>query len=78
MNATFYNLKTIEEKIAYLKNNELELPNIDKYNSEWDEKRHRIMTDLYSYPDRTVEYEYTDELGRQVKGKRVEKLNRIP
>ena len=46
MNATFYNLKTIEEKIAYLKNNELELPNIDKYNSEWDEKRHRIMTDL--------------------------------
>ena len=27
MNATFYNLKTIEEKIAYLKNNELELPN---------------------------------------------------
>ena len=78
MDATFYNLKTIEEKIAYLKNNELELPNIDKYNSEWDEKRHRIMTDLYSYPDRTVEYEYTDELGREVKGKRVEKLNRIP
>ena len=78
MNATFYNLKTIEEKIAYLKNNELELPNIDKYNSEWDEKRHKIMTDLVSYPDRIVEYEYTDELGRQVKGKRVEKLNRIP
>ena len=78
MNETFYNLKTIEEKIAYLKNNQLELPNIDKYNSEWDEKRHRIMTDLVSYPDRIVEYEYKDELGRQVKGKRVEKLNRIP
>ena len=78
MDATFYNLKTIEEKIAYLKNNQLKLPNIEKYNSEWDEKRHRIMTDLVSYPDRIVEYEYTDELGRQVKGKRVEKLNRIP
>ena len=74
MNETFYNLKTIEEKIAYLKNNELELPNIDKYNSEWDEKRHKIMTDLVNYPDRIVEYEYKDELGREVKGKRVEKL----
>ena len=78
MNETFYNLKTIEEKIAYLKNNELELPNIEKYNSQWDENRHRIMTDLYSYPDRTVEYEYIDELGMKREGKRLEKLNRIP
>ena len=78
MNETFDNLGTIGEKIAYLKDNGLELPNIEKFNSEWDENQHKIMTDLYNYPNRIVEYEYTDENGREQKGKRIEQLNRIP
>jgi len=78
MDEKFNNLQTIGEKIAYLKDNGLELPNIEKYNSEWYENRHRIMTDLYNYPDRIVEYEYTDVEGKKQEGKRVEKLNRIP
>lgn len=78
MDEKFNNLQTIGEKIAYLKDNGLELPNIEKYNSEWYENRHRIMTDLYSYPDRIVEYEYTDAEGKKQEGKRIEKLNRIP
>jgi len=78
MNETFDNLGTIGEKIAYLKDNGLELPNIEKFNSEWDESKHKIMTDLYNYPNRIVEYEYTDENGKEQKGKRIEQLNRIP
>lgn len=78
MDEKFNNLQTIGKKIAYLKDNGLDLPNIEKFNSEWDENRHRIMTDLYNYPDRIVEYEYTDEEGKKKEGKRIEKLNRIP
>lgn len=78
MHEKYYQLKTIGEKIAYLKDNGFPLPNIEKFESEWDEKRHRIMTDLYAYPDRTIEYEYVDELGQKKKGKRLERLNRIP
>ncbi|ASK29743.1 portal protein [Chryseobacterium sp. T16E-39] len=78
MDEKFNNLQTIGEKIAYLKDNGIPLPNIEQYNAEWDETRHRIMTDLYNYPDRIVEYEYTDELGQKKEGKRIEKLNRIP
>lgn len=78
MDEQFNNLSTIGEKIAYLKDNGLELPNIEQFNNEWDENKHRIMTDLYNYPDRIVEYEYTDEEGKKKEGKRIEKLNRIP
>lgn len=78
MDEKFNNLQTIGEKIAYLKDNGFDLPNIEKFNSEWDENRHRIMTDLYNYPDRIVEYEYTDQEGNKKEGKRIEKLNRIP
>lgn len=78
MNEKYYELKTIGEKLAYLKDNGLKLPDIDTYNSEWDEKRHRIMTDLSAYPDRIVEYEYENELGVKKQGRRLEKLNRIP
>ncbi|AZA49730.1 phage portal protein [Chryseobacterium carnipullorum] len=78
MDEKFNNLSTIGEKIAYLKDNGLELPNIEQFNNEWDEKKHRIMTDLYNYPDRIIEYEYTDENGEKKEGKRIEKLNRIP
>ncbi|WP_223559607.1 phage portal protein [Chryseobacterium lathyri] len=78
MDEKFNNLSTIGEKIAYLKDNGLELPNIEQFNNEWDENKHRIMTDLYNYPDRIVEYEYTDEEGKKKEGKRIEKLNRIP
>ncbi|NML70053.1 phage portal protein [Chryseobacterium sp. RP-3-3] len=78
MNEYFNNLSNIGEKIAYLKDNGLELPNIEQFNNEWDESKHRIMTDLYNYPNRTVEYEYTDEEGKKREGKRIEYLNRIP
>ena len=78
MDEKYYQLQTIGEKIAYLKDNGIPLPNIEQFNSEWDEARHRIMTDLYNYPDRIVEYEYTNELGEKKEGKRIEKLNRIP
>lgn len=78
MDEKYYQLQTIGEKIAYLKNNGLELPNIEQFNSEWDETKHRIMTDLYNYPDRIVEYEYTDQEGNKKEGKRTEKINRIP
>jgi SPP1 family phage portal protein len=78
MDEKFNNLSTIGEKIAYLKDNGLELPNIEQFNNEWDENKHRIMTDLYNYPDRIIEYEYTDENGEKKEGKRIEKLNRIP
>lgn len=78
MDEKFNNLSTIGEKIAYLKDNGLELPNIEQFNNEWDENKHRIMTDLYNYPNRTVEYEYTDEDGKKREGKRIEYLNRIP
>lgn len=78
MDEKFNNLSTIGEKIAYLKDNGLELPNIEQFNNEWDENKHRIMTDLNNYPDRIVEYEYTDEEGKKKEGKRIEKLNRIP
>lgn len=78
MDEKYYQLQTIGEKIAYLKDNGIPLPNIEQFNSEWDETRHRIMTDLYNYPDRIVEYEYTDEKGEKKEGKRIEKLNRIP
>ncbi len=78
MDEKYYQLQTIAEKIAYLKDNGIPLPNIEQFNSEWDETRHRIMTDLYNYPDRIVEYEYTDEAGNKKEGKRIEKLNRIP
>jgi SPP1 family phage portal protein len=78
MDEKYYQLQTIGEKIAYLKDNGIPLPNIEQYNAEWDETRHKIMTDLYNYPDRIVEYEYTNELGEKKEGKRIEKLNRIP
>lgn len=78
MDEKYYQLQTIGEKIAYLKDNGISLPNIEQYNMEWDETRHRIMTDLYNYPDRIVEYEYADEEGKKREGKRIEKLNRIP
>jgi len=78
MDEKFNNLSTVGEKIAYLKDNGIPLPNIEQYNAEWDETRHKIMTDLYNYPDRIVEYEYTDEKGKKKEGKRIEKLNRIP
>lgn len=78
MNEQFNNLKTIQEKIAYLKDNGLELPNIEKFNSEWDESKHKIMTDLYNYPDRIVEDEYEDANGITQKTSRIQKLNRIP
>lgn len=78
MDEKFLNLKTIAEKIAYLKNNGLELPNIEKYNSEWDESRHRIMIDLYNYPDRIIDDEYTDAEGVTQQTKRIQKLNRVP
>ena len=48
MNEYFNNLKTIADKIAYLKNNGIPLPDIATFNSQWDEKRHRIMTDLHA------------------------------
>lgn len=78
MEEKYYQLQTIGEKIAYLKDNGIPLPNIEQFNNEWDESKHRIMTDLYNYPDRIVEYEYTDEEGNKKEGKRIEKLNRIP
>lgn len=78
MNEQFGNLKTIGEKIAYLKDNGLELPNIEKFNSEWDESKHRIMTDLYNYPDRIIEDEFEDPEGNTHTTKRIQKLNRIP
>lgn len=78
MDENYYQLQTIGEKIAYLKDNGLELPDIEKYNSEWDESRHRIMTDLYNYPDRIVEEEYTDEKGNVKTTKRIQKINRVP
>ena len=78
MNEYFKNLPTIADKIAYLKDNGLELPNIEKYNSEWDESKHRIMTDLYNYPDRIIDDKYTDIDGIVRKTKRIQKLNRIP
>lgn len=78
MNEYFLNLKTIEEKIAYLKDNGIPLPDIEKYNSEWDESKHRIMTDLYNYPDRIIEDETEDANGVVQKTSRIQKLNRIP
>lgn len=78
MNEYFNNLKTIEEKIAYLKDNGIPLPDIEKYNSEWDESKHRIMTDLYNYPDRIIEDETEDADGNIQKTSRIQKLNRIP
>ncbi|KAA0126462.1 phage portal protein [Chryseobacterium sp. SN22] len=78
MDEKFNNLNTIGEKIAYLKDNGLQLPNIEQFNNEWDEHKHRIMTDLYNYPDRIVDYDYIDESGQKKEGKRIEKLNRIP
>nr|WP_317173179.1 phage portal protein [Chryseobacterium manosquense] len=66
------------DKIAYLKDNGIPLPDIEKYNSEWDESKHRIMTDLYSYPDRIIDDEYTDIDGTVRETKRIQKLNRIP
>ena len=78
MNEQFNNLKTIQEKIDYLKDNGLELPNIEKFNSEWDESKHKIMTDLYNYPDRIIDDEYTDIDGTVRETKRIQKLNRIP
>ncbi|QNS40209.1 phage portal protein [Chryseobacterium manosquense] len=78
MNEYFNNLKTIADKIAYLKDNGIPLPDIEKYNSEWDESKHRIMTDLYSYPDRIIDDEYTDIDGTVRETKRIQKLNRIP
>lgn len=78
MNEQFDNLKTIQEKIDYLKDNGLELPDIEKYNSEWDESKHRIMTDIYNYPDRIIDDEYTDIDGTVRETKRIQKLNRIP
>lgn len=78
MNEQFNNLKTIQEKIDYLKDNGLELPNIEKFNSEWDESKHKIMTDLYNYPDRIIDDEYEDADGNIQSTKRIQKLNRIP
>ena len=44
MNETYYSLATIQERIDYLKNNGIPLPDIATFNSQWDEKQHRIMT----------------------------------
>lgn len=78
MEEKYYQLTTIGEKIAYLKDNGLELPNIEKYNSEWDENKHRIITDIVSYPDPIGEDEWTDEHGIKQTKKVFKKLNRIP
>lgn len=78
MEERYYQLTTIGEKIAYLKDNGLELPNIEKFNNEWDEKKHRIMTDFYNYPDPIIEDEYIDEAGNKQVRKILKKLNRIP
>lgn len=78
MDEKFNNLGNIQEKIAYLKDNGLELPDIEKYNSEWDESKHKIMTDLYNYPDRIIDDEHTDIDGTVRETKRIQKLNRIP
>ena len=78
MDEKYYQLQTIGEKIAYLKDNGLELPDIEKYNSEWDEKRHKIMTDRVAYPDPIIEDEYTDEYGKKQVRKIPKKLVRVP
>lgn len=78
MDEQYYQLQTIGEKISYLKDNGLELPDIEKYNSEWDEKRHKIMTDRVAYPDPILEDEYTDEFGKKQTRKVPKKLVRVP
>jgi SPP1 family phage portal protein len=77
MEEKYYQLTTIGDKIAYLKDNGLDLPNIEKYNSEWDEKQHRIMTDYYAYPDPIIEDEYEED-GIKKKRKILKKLVRVP
>lgn len=78
MDEKYYQLQTIGEKIAYLKDNGLELPDIEKYDSEWDEKRHKIMTDYVAYPDKVIEDDYVDENGEKKVRKKTQKLVRVP
>ena len=53
------------------------LPEIDKFNKEYDVKKHAIFTDLVRYPDRTVITDYIDDKGVQQKKTTTLKLNRI-
>ncbi|MEG0848527.1 MAG: phage portal protein [Flavobacterium sp.] len=54
------------------------LPDIEKYNSEWDENKHRIMTDLVAYPDPIVIDVVKDAEGVERETRSIKKLNRIP
>lgn len=78
MEEKYYQLSTIEEKIIYLKDNGIGLPNIERYNNEWDQEKHRIMTDHAAYPDPIIEDVFIDEKGVEHKKKVFKKLNRIP
>ena len=79
MEEKYYQLTTIGEKIAYLKDNGLELPNIEKFNNEWDEEKHKIMTDFLTYPNPTpIVEDYTDSEGVKRTKTTIKKLNRIP
>lgn len=79
MNERYYSLATIQERIDYLKNNGIPLPDIATFNSQWDEKQHRIMTDILAYPDPDpVVSKYKDSQGIEQTKTTIKKLNRIP
>lgn len=53
------------------------LPNITQLNSEYNVKEHQIFANKYRYPDRVIESEYTDEMGKIIKTQKTIPLNRI-
>lgn len=70
-------MEDIIQEIENFKGNRV-LPNIKKYNSEYDVEKHEIFTNISKYPDRIVESSYFDEkLGKEVVTKTIIPLNRI-
>lgn len=78
MEEKYYQLTSIADRIAYLKDNGMTLPDIEKYNSEWDENKHKIMTDFITYPDPIVIDVVKDVEGVERETRSIKKLNRIP
>ncbi|AQX00429.1 phage portal protein [Elizabethkingia anophelis] len=64
---------SIEEKMEALKQRTLPVPDIEKFDNQYDIRKHEIFTNRRRFPDRTIEYE--NEKGEK-KSKRVP-LNRI-
>ncbi len=62
---------TIDQKMERFKKRKTPLPDIEKYNKEFDPKKHKVCVDKLNYPDKEIEETVIDENGKESTKKRM-------